>query len=52
MEGKSLQEAANDLEVKKDTVRKHLQAIFLKTGTSRQAELIRLLMGGVATLQL
>ena len=33
------------------TVRKTLQHVFAKTDTSRQSELVRLLLGGLATLQ-
>jgi DNA-binding CsgD family transcriptional regulator len=51
MQGNSLEVAAGLLRVKKDTVRKHLQAIFSKTRTSRQADLIRLLMMGAAQLE-
>jgi DNA-binding CsgD family transcriptional regulator len=51
MQGHSLEAAAGLLRVKKDTVRKHLQAIFSKTRTSRQADLIRLLMMGAAQLE-
>lgn len=52
MQGKSLHEAAVALRVKKDTVRKQLQAIFSKTHTSRQGDLIRLFMGGIASLEI
>jgi DNA-binding CsgD family transcriptional regulator len=52
MQGKSLHEAAVLLRVKKDTVRKQLQAIFAKTHTSRQGDLVRLFMGGIASLEI
>lgn len=52
MRGKSLDDAALFLHVKKDTVRKQLQAIFAKTNTSRQGDLIRLFMGGIASLEI
>jgi len=52
MQGKSLHEAAVLLRVKKDTVRKQLQAVFAKTHTSRQGILIRLFMGGIASLEI
>ena len=42
--GSSLEEAAATLSVSIGTVRSHLKAIFAKTGTSRQAELVALLL--------
>ena len=44
--GRSLEEAAQALGVRLPTVRTQLARIFAKTGTRRQAELIRLLVGG------
>ena len=46
--GRSLEEAAQVLAVRLPTVRTQLARIFAKTGTRRQAELIRLLVGGIA----
>lgn len=40
----SLEEIANSLSVTRETVRNQLKAIFAKTGTSRQAELVSLLL--------
>ena len=40
----SLKEIAILLDLKTDTIRKHLQSIFKKTRTHRQSELIQLLM--------
>jgi DNA-binding CsgD family transcriptional regulator/PAS domain-containing protein len=42
--GASLGEIANELSVSYQTVRTHLQHIFYKTDTHRQAELVRLLL--------
>ncbi len=48
--GLSLEEAAAQLSISRNTARFQLQAIFRKTDTNRQAELVRLLLGSVATL--
>ena len=48
--GLSLQEAAEELEVSTNTVRTHLRAAFAKTNTSRQADLLREVITGVAYL--
>ena len=48
--GLSLQEAAEELEVSTNTVRTHLRAVFAKTNTSRQADLLREVITGVAYL--
>ena len=45
--GRSLEEAAQALAVRTPTARTQLSRIFAKTGTRRQAELMRLLVGGV-----
>ncbi|WP_225771055.1 helix-turn-helix transcriptional regulator [Inquilinus sp. Marseille-Q2685] len=42
--GRGLQEVADDLKVSLATVRSHQQRVFEKTGTRRQAELVRLLL--------
>lgn len=42
--GSSLFETASALEIARSTARTHLNSIFRKTGVSRQAELIRLMM--------
>jgi DNA-binding CsgD family transcriptional regulator len=41
--GKSLEEASQSLEIKLNTARSQLSAIFQKTGTRRQARLVALL---------
>jgi len=46
--GASLTEAAEQFHVARNTVRTHLQRAMNKTGTCRQGELIRLVMGGPA----
>ncbi|TWB86886.1 DNA-binding CsgD family transcriptional regulator [Bradyrhizobium macuxiense] len=43
VEGNSLQEIALDMKISSGTVRNHLKAVFLRTGTKRQAELVSLL---------
>lgn len=50
MEGKNLSEVASVLHVSTNTVRAHLKRLFAKTRTSRQAELVLLLGGGVIPL--
>lgn len=52
LQGKTLDEASSTLHRAKETVRKQLQSIFDKTNTSRQSELLRLLLQGPATLRL
>ena len=42
LSGRNVSEAAHDLGVAASTVRTHLDNIFLKTGVSRQGELVRL----------
>ncbi len=42
-EGKSVRQAAEELSISYETARTHLRRIFNKTGTSRQAELVRLI---------
>ena len=44
-DGHSLNEAAELHSVTQETVRSQLKAIFQKTGTKRQAELVRMLSG-------
>lgn len=41
---RSVKEAADELGIAPNTARKHLMAIFNKTGTKRQAQLVRLIM--------
>jgi len=48
--GLSIQEAAEALHVSPHTARTQLKSIFAKTGVSRQAELIRLIVKSVATM--
>jgi DNA-binding CsgD family transcriptional regulator len=43
--GVSVKESAERLRVSINTVRTHLQRVFQKTGTRRQAELVRLVLG-------
>lgn len=46
LRGKTLDEASGELYVSLATVKTHLQRIFMKTDTTRQAQLLRLLMLG------
>ncbi|NUT17542.1 MAG: helix-turn-helix transcriptional regulator, partial [Cupriavidus sp.] len=48
--GASLEDAAEALKVKTNTVRAHLRAIFQKAGVTRQAELVRTLLNSVVSL--
>lgn len=41
--GEALESAANELAISYETARNHLKAIFAKTETHRQAELVALL---------
>ena len=47
-DGLSLEDAAESLGMSTSTARVHLKHIFSKTGTSRQAELVRLVLSGPA----
>lgn len=49
--GLTLDEAAEVLDVRRNTVRTHLRQLFGKTGTGRQAELVRLLLTGVGQIR-
>jgi DNA-binding CsgD family transcriptional regulator len=50
--GYRLEQAAEILGVAYETVRKHLKQIFSKTGTYRQAELVRMIVTGPAGLMI
>ena len=50
--GYRLEQVAEALDIAYETVRKHLKQIFGKTGTYRQAELVRMLVTGPAGLSL
>lgn len=45
--GLSLDEAAEKLGIRRNTVRAHLRAIFSKAGVTRQSELVRIMLNGV-----
>ena len=51
MKGMSREQAAAELGRALNTVRAHLRQIFAKTGTSRQGELIALLLSGPVNLR-
>ena len=48
--GLSLEEAAEMLNIKRNTARAHLRSIFSKTGVRRQTELVRIFLNSVAWL--
>ncbi|MFM0247773.1 helix-turn-helix transcriptional regulator [Paraburkholderia sediminicola] len=48
--GLTLDEASDELHVSKNTGRAHLRSIFSKTGVTRQAMLMRILLGSVVSL--
>jgi len=48
--GLTLEEAAEEQGISKNTARAHLRAIFSKTGVTRQATLVRILLGSVVPL--
>ena len=49
-DGLSTEEAAFELGVSRNTIRSQLQAVYAKTGTNRQGDLVRMLLSSVATL--
>lgn len=49
-EGLTLDEAAEKMNVRRNTARTHLRSIFCKTGVTRQTMLVRLLLNSVVTL--
>jgi DNA-binding CsgD family transcriptional regulator/PAS domain-containing protein len=50
LEGMTVDEASEQLHISRNTARCQLRAIFAKTGVTRQTELVRLLLSGVAPL--
>ena len=50
-DGLSLEEAAHRREVTMNTARSQLKQIFAKTNTSRQGELVRLVLAGIAPIR-
>ena len=48
--GLSLEEAAQARGISMNTARSHLKHAFSKTGTSRQGELVRLIIAGVGAI--
>lgn len=49
-EGLTLDEAAEKLNVRRNTARTHLRSIFCKTGVTRQTMLVRMLLNSVVSL--
>lgn len=50
MRGSTVEAAAQSLQVSRNTVRCQIRAIFAKTGVTRQTDLLRVLLGGIAPL--
>ena len=48
--GLSLEEAAEELNIRRNTARAHLRSIFSKTGVRRQTELVRIMLNSVVAL--
>jgi len=48
--GLTLDEAAAELKIRKNTIRAHLRSIFAKTGVRRQTTLVHLLLSSVASI--
>ncbi|MFT4614829.1 MAG: DNA-binding CsgD family transcriptional regulator [Bacteroidia bacterium] len=48
--GQTLDEAAQGMQVSRNTARAHLRAVFSKTGVTRQSGLVRLILSSVAPL--
>lgn len=46
--GLTLEEASEELNIRKNTARAHLRSIFSKTGVTRQTMLVRLILGSVS----
>ena len=51
LDGKTVEALADELCISRNTARTHLQRLFAKTGTTRQADLIRILLGVHAPLR-
>jgi DNA-binding CsgD family transcriptional regulator len=51
LQGKTVEEYADEFSVSLNTARTHLKRIFMKTGAARQSELMRLLLGSAAGLR-
>ena len=49
-DGKAVADLANSVGVTLNTVRTNLKSIFAKTGTTRQAQLVALILTSVAVL--
>jgi len=48
--GLTLDEAATELDVSRNTVKSHLSAVFAKTGVNRQTQLVQLILKSVGPL--
>jgi DNA-binding CsgD family transcriptional regulator len=52
LDGKTVERLADELCISRNTARTHLRRLFTKTGTTRQADLVRILLGAHAPLRL
>jgi len=50
--GVDLDQAASDCGVTKSTARSYLKQVFVKTGVTRQAELVRLVLTSMASMEI
>ena len=50
-EGHTTDEVAEELDIKKNTVRAHLRAMFAKTGVTQQSMLVSLVLTSLASTQ-
>jgi DNA-binding CsgD family transcriptional regulator len=50
--GRTVAEAAEELEISRHTARTQLKAVFQKTGAGRQSELVRLIMNGIGRVRM
>lgn len=48
-EGNTMDEVAEELDIKKNTVRAHLRSIFAKTGVTQQSMLVSLVLTSLAS---
>ena len=49
-DGMTLDEASDEMGIRRNTARAHLRSIFSKTGVTRQTTLVRVLLNSVVTL--
>ena len=52
IQGLTIKEICDDLDVSRNTVSSHLKKLFMKTDTQRQSDFTRLLLSGLSQLKL